>query len=167
MSNATPKTEAELDGVIRETLAGLRRMMAEDMKACRIEFPDFPLPCETCAFRTTTDEYVGFDRTVLLLFYALINSEPFYCHTDPKTGQHFPQDDEGYMVPRALERGDTVNLCAGRMALEGRDPNEIIGLFVDAVNGSTVDRPIKPEMCESIKRIAAVVVSDRNQKGEI
>lgn len=87
----------------------LRREFAARLKLLRTRFPGHKLPCETCAFRTSTDDWEGFDQTAINFVAALCSGpgHAFYCHHDMK------QDKTGQWIPPMR----LVNLPGGKRRL--------------------------------------------------
>lgn len=87
--------EGQVHAYLLEVMTALRREFAARLKLMRTKFPNYHLPCETCAFRTSTDTFEGFDQTTINFVAALCEGPavPFWCHHDmrqDKTGQWIP-----------------------------------------------------------------------------
>jgi hypothetical protein len=109
----------KLRATLGRAMTFLRGEYAPRLKAELSEFPKMTLPCDTCAFRTSTDDWNGFERTVAGVVVALLTNRSFYCHHNlpvDEHGQWHPPlrlDDYGKLVPD-LRRMD---LCAGYAVL--------------------------------------------------
>jgi hypothetical protein len=121
------RKQAELNAYFLERLTALRAVFARRFKAELVRFPNMGHPCATCAFRTSTDDWVGFDQTFMHLVAALSTGSPFYCHHE------FRLDKRGqYKLPmRRAANGEHVidyhrmHLCAGWTALAALPADEL------------------------------------------
>lgn len=77
-----------LESIMRD----LRREVAARLKRLRVKHPNHASPCETCAFRSSTDGFAGFELTVINLCAALADDRTFYCHKDLEIvdGEYMP-----------------------------------------------------------------------------
>lgn len=82
-----------LRGFLVSALKPLREEFARRLKELRKDFPSHRLPCETCAFRSGTDDHQGFEMTIASFITALHAGELFLCHHNmrrDRTGQWRP-----------------------------------------------------------------------------
>jgi len=154
-------TSAEVHASLLRVIVSLRTMLAKDLKQARQRFPNHALPCNTCAFRTTTDSWEGTDTTVLLLLGALLTGSPFYCHVNPQTGEAFPTINGEYGVKEAMADGEPVNRCAGWGAISGHSREEIIGVIADALAEKPVPRPVDPGLQQKIMGLVEIIRLNR------
>ena len=85
MSSRAAKRErrahrARVRAVFLGALTTLREVFARRLKDERARWPETRLPCETCAFRTSTDHWRGFEQTAANFVSALDRGSTFYCH---------------------------------------------------------------------------------------
>jgi len=149
---------AVVDAFLLKAMGGLRKMVGQDLKERRRRFPDHPLPCSTCAFRSSTDSWKGMNRTVAWLLGSLLSDQPFYCHVSPVTGKPFQIVEGEYGVAQARQAGESVSLCAAWSSICTRSQDEIIGIIADATADSAVPRPIDQELKEHILGFVDVFV---------
>jgi hypothetical protein len=106
-----------------QTITQLRRVFARRLKAQLAKFPNRRLPCETCAFRTSTDDWQGFEHTIMSFIAAMETDSVFYCHDGLKYSPH-----KGWQPPMHKVNGryvpDTSRMtpCAAWMVLQSTPP---------------------------------------------
>ena len=101
------KMEVVLARIMRE----LRGEMARRLKRLRGKYPNHAKPCDTCAFRSSTDGFAGFELTVINFTAALADDRPFYCH------HGLDVDSRGDYIPNA-----EMAPCVGWMILQSTPP---------------------------------------------
>lgn len=135
--------DGDVNAYLKSVLTELRAEYARRLKAARERWPGFVLPCETCAFRTSTDTWGGFDSTIIAVIAALEANEPFYCHHDMEraeggTGNWIPptkQDADGKLVID-FER---MRLCSGYAALSMLPELDLAGMIPESLRKCFVE----------------------------
>lgn len=103
---------------VRETLTDMLRVFRTDLAKKirafrrRPDLGDFkpPLPCDTCAFRTSTDNDPGFETTAVSLFTALATGRNFFCHKELEV---IDENGERGWAPVSVEKAATMPPCIG------------------------------------------------------
>lgn len=141
----------DLRDLLLDIVKRLRRVLAQKGPDLYKQFPNMKRPCHTCAFNPQTDEWVGFDATILRLLTALGTSEPFYCHDG------MPIVDECYQWPESME---SVPFCGGWAVVAGLDETAVA--FVEALaewkGGAPLVKKVDPEKAEAELRLFAKMV---------
>lgn len=108
-------------------LRQLREEYARQLKGERIIDPDVPLPCKTCAFRSSTDRMRGFESTTIRFLHSLATGIPFACHLPKPAG--------GNYVPRFTPDGTPI-LCAAFHVLTQAPTLDVRAMFgVELIEG--------------------------------
>jgi len=94
-----------------DVLTQLRQEFARRLKEQRRDFPNMRMPCETCAFRTSTDGEKGFEATVINFVSAMQQGEPFYCHHNFKIRRGRYEMPRKHLHGKLVVDWSKVNLC--------------------------------------------------------
>lgn len=156
---AKKRARQEARDQVRETLTDMMRVfrtdLAKKIRALRRR-PDVigppPLPCDTCAFRSSTDNDQGFETTAISLFTALATGRNFYCHRELVRSNDPDMPGSGW-EPVSVEKAATMPPCIGwaylhmepALKLDQHFPEPFIlgmvqfGLELQAKNGLVVE----------------------------
>ena len=122
-------------------LTRLRAAFAQRLKVQRQKFPDMRLPCDTCAFRTSTDDWPGMDQTVINFIAALQEGSPFYCHHDMERNKK-----GDWLPPKRRVNGrreidhSRMKLCSAWVVLiSAPDPIDIADLVPEPIRKAAVE----------------------------
>lgn len=113
----------KLNALFHRYIAGLRAIFAADAPAYYADNPEARRPCHSCALNPSTDDWPGFDSTMLNLEAGIRKGE-FLCH------EPLPRDETGQW--HIDEEAPRIR-CAGYEVLS-RNP-ATLGAFVRAVVG--------------------------------
>ena len=132
-------------GFLLKSLTTLRLEFARRLKIQRQKFPKMQLPCETCAFRSSTDNDVGFETTVLSFVHAMATDSMFHCHRDLEHGP-----DGEYLPATKVEGGhrvidyDRMPPCAAWFVLSSTTPEPL-----------DIRKALGPELVDELVKIHA------------
>ena len=90
-------------------------------------------PCHTCAFNPATDDWRGFEKTMVNLMESIHHGRPFVCH------EGLPRDPTGQWC---LRTGEMPPLCAGYEAI--KDDPETKRAALEVLKGLPVQRKSAP-----------------------
>lgn len=130
----------EVRDILKFLMTKLRLIYAKRLKDERKRWPGQRLPCESCAFRTSTDTWPGFEKTVISFIRALAQDQVFYCHQ-----KMIEPEDGGEYIP-------TYKKLANGMVVPAMDPCAAWFTFMSNPPFHLSEMGLTPQLIDEIGR---------------